>query len=164
MRMSNLYNDDYKKKIDIKIKKIKYIIGFFSLLMIVVAITSILLSIFNNNDWLLFFNIPVDIMSMIVIFTLFQVYLPAYAWESKLARKTAHSTKKTVTGVITDIDRSNGFYDGQHMVSLTVHTEERSVQLYVRPWHYPHLFKEGNRYVFTVISKVIVSFESSDDI
>lgn len=164
MSISNLYNTAYQEKINKQLKKINFFIFFFIALIFLYAAFSIVLSIVSNYHWLLYLNIPIGMISMTVIFVLFQVYLPAYKWEANLAKKTVNAPKRIVKGVITEINRLNGFYDGQHMICLTVETKEKNIQLYIRPWHCPTLFKKGYYAEFEVISKVIVSFESSDSL
>lgn len=99
---------------------------------------------------------------MIVLFTLIQIYIPTYRWELKFAKKITSTSIQIVSGKIINVVHYADYYDHQRMSSIIISSDKREIQLYIRPWLYRQIFKNGENIEFEVVSKVIVSYKTGE--
>lgn len=159
MNNNQLYNQKYMSTIMRKARISKTMIIFLSFFMVVYAFLSLLLSSMDKYQWLLYLNMPIDIIGIIGIFVIAEVYFPVFKWELHFYQKIQKISKDNVIGQVTHIKHDFRYFDNQRMVSILVQEKNQSKQIYVRPWLFNDFVHVGDMCTFEIVSNIITAYE-----
>lgn len=159
MNNNKLYNQKYISTVMRKASISKSMILFVSFFIVVYTFLSLLISSIDKYQWLLYLNIPIDIMGIVGIFVIAEVYLPVFKWELHFYQKMQKISKDNVVGKVTHINHDFRYFDNQHMVSILVEENNQSKQIYVRPWLFNDFVHVGDICSFEIVSNIITAYE-----